>query len=265
MDHNTIVVLSAIKDGSVDSLKFCLNSGMFPNSTDVEGDTKNSLHCMCGIAAIYGNDAVLRFILDEVVFKCENVQDVIFKCAIAIFRANNDRMCDVLLKSTFDFFKVTTLDVASFSARCMREFSQEAALVQNKHMLYSIWDNRDKFPIEERVLASDGMRVGKDREFLPSIITAAVFYDDVELIRYGLTLPNRWQEYVDQCITTWFRMSMEGHSVKVARILFPYIKRFIETNEEYASIVLKDSMRTGCYDLHLEISQLILSLQKNTP
>jgi hypothetical protein len=262
IDSNAVSVLSAIKDGSVDGVKFCLNSGMFPNATDPDTDTKNSLHCMCGLAATLNREEVLRFLLNEFVFKYEKVEDILFKCAIAIFRAQSPEMNRVLLKSTLDFFKVTTLDIGSFSSRCMREFSQETALARNNDMLYLLWEHRAEFPIPEQWDEVEKKNIGKDKEFLPAVITGAVFYDDVELMEYGLGLPDKWQEYTNQCVSTWFRMAMEGHSPKVARILFPYVHDIIETNDEYASTVLKDSLRTGCYDLHLEINYVLLEKQK---
>jgi hypothetical protein len=271
IDSNAVSVLSAIKDGSVDGIKFCLNAGMFPNVGDPDTDTRNSLHCMCGLAATMDREDVLRFLLDEFVFKHEKVEDILFKCAIAVFRAQKPTMNRVLLDSTLAFFKVTTLDLGAFSARCMREFSQETALARNNDMLYLLWENRAAFPIPEQWDETEKKNIGKDKEFLPAVVTGAVFYDDVELMEYGLSLPDKWQEYSDQCISTWFRMAMEGHSPKVARILFPHIRSIIETNSEYASTVLKDSMRTGCYDLHLEINLVLLEQQKkggkekNTP
>lgn len=262
LDSNAISVLSAIKDGSVDGVKFCLNSGMFPNATDPDNDTKNSLHCMCGLAANLDKTEILKFLLDEVIYKHEKVEDILFKCAIAIFRARNVHANRVLLQSTLDFFKVTSLDLGAFSARCMREFSQETALARNNDMLYLLWENREHFPIPEQWDEVEKRNIGKDKEFLPAVVTGAVFYDDVEMMNYGLELPDKWQEYTNQCISTWFRMAMEGHSPKVARLLFPHIQEFIETNDEYAATVLKDSLRTGCYDLHLDINQVILAKQK---
>ena len=262
IDSNAVSVLAAIKDGSVDGVKFCLNAGMFPNPTDPDSDTKNSMHCMCGLAASLGCSQVLEFLLDEVVYKHEKVEDILFKCAIAIFRARDVNANAVLLKSTLKFFETTTLDIGAFSSRCMREFSQEAALARNNDMLYLLWEHRDKFPIPEQWDEAEKKNIGKDKEFLPAVVTGSVFYDDVQLMQYGLDLPDKWQEYTNQCISTWFRMAMEGHSPQVAKLLFPHIVPFIESNDEYASTVLKDSLRTGCYELHLSINHAILNKQK---
>jgi hypothetical protein len=265
IDSNAVSVLHAIKDGSIDSLKFCFNSGMFPNATDPDSDTKNSLHCMCGLAAENKDPEVLKFLLESCIFKHEKVEDILFKCVTAIVREKNLVSNQVLIDCTLNFFKTTELPLDTFAARCMREYSQEAALVQNWDMLRKLWTCRSSFPIPEQYDENEKKNIGKDKEFLPAVITGAVFFDNLPMAEYALNLPDRWQEYSNQCMGTWFRMAMEAHSPSVANYLLPYVVEQIKTDAEYAATVLKDSLRTGCYDVHLRINQILIYMAKNTP
>lgn len=272
IDSNSVSVLAAVRDGSIDGIKFCFNAGMLPNATDPDSETKNSLHCMCGLASMGTNPEVLAFLLRECVFKHEKVEDIIFKSAEAIVKANNPVMNQVLLDCTVEFFGTTKLPLDTFSARCMREYSQDAALAKNWDMLRILWEARDQFPIPMQYDDVEKKNIGKDKELLPALVTGAVFYDNLAMIEYAMNLPDKWEEYTRQCLGTWFRMAMEGHAYSVARYLFPLIKKNIITDSEYAATILKDSLRTGCYELHLDINQILIKLQgkpdseeENTP
>jgi hypothetical protein len=257
-DQNLITVLQGIEAGSLDSVKFTFTAGMFGKEGNNEESGDNSPYkAMCYMAAFKRSGDILSFLFKEVIFKHPKVDDVFFPCAQSVIeQSDRPEMGKLLLDLTTEFFK-TRKDADTFSARCMREFVQEAAIHENWQFANTMWAMRELFPIPTQYDEKTKTHTGKDKEFIPAYVTGAVFHDNVDIMDRAVNLPDRWQEYTDQCLPTWFRMALEGHAREVARYLLPHVKEFILSNGEYATCVVKDSLRTGSIDLHVQICTML--------
>jgi hypothetical protein len=258
IDQNLVTVLQGIEARSLDSVKFTFTAGMFGKEGNNEETGDNSPYkAMCYLAAYNNSKDILEFLLTEVVLKHPKADDVFFPCAQAIIeQADRPEMGKLLLDITTEYFK-THKDADTFSARCMREFIQEASIHENWKFARIMWDMRELFPIPTQYDEKTKTHTGKDKEFIPAFVTGSVFHDAVEIMDMCVNLPDRWQEYTDQCLPTWFRMALEGHARGVSRYLFPHVKEFILSNSEYAACVVKDSLRTGSIDLYVQICTLL--------
>jgi len=257
-DRQLITVLQGIEAKSLDSVKFTFTAGMFGKEGSSEETGENSPYkAMCYLAAYNNSADILEFLLKEVIFKHPKMDDIFFPCAQAIIeQSDRPEMGALLLDATSEHFK-TRKDADTFSARCMREFVQEAAIHENWQFAKHMWGMRELFPIPTQYDEKTKTHTGKDKEFIPAFVTGSVFHDNVDIMDMCVNLPDRWQEYTDQCLPTWFRMSLEGHARNVARYLLPHVKEFILSNSEYAACVVKDSLRTGSVELYVQICTML--------
>lgn len=261
-NHQLLAILQGIEEKSLDSVKFTYTAGMFSDKDLELSDTNNPYKLMCYVATYNNSGDILKFLLEEVIFKQSNMENIFFPCAQAVIE-QRDRMemGQVLLDSVTEYFK-TCKDAANFSARCMREFVQEAAIHENWKFADTLWGMRDKFPIEIIHVTADNKKVGKDKEFIPAYVTGSVFHDNDVIMEQAVNLPDCHKEYIEQCLPTWFRMALEGHARKVARYLFPLVKDFILENTEYANCVIKDTFRTGSAELYVQICTMLADRDK---
>lgn len=262
IDTNLITTLQGIADKSLDSVKFAFTAGMFRREADKQEETSttdenNPYKAMCYMAVHCECPDILKFLLEEVILKDGKSDELLFQCLQAVVEQNKPELDKVLIDYLVSTFP-SRLDKDTFSARVMREVVQEACIAENWNICNEIWKRRDEFPIAEQHDEKSGTTTGKDKEFLPAFITGAVFHDNVEAAAMAVNLPGRWEEYTEQCLPTWFRMALEGHSRKVARYLLPLVKDFILTNNDYATCVVKDTLRTGSIELYTQICQMLL-------
>jgi len=256
-NQNLVTILQGIEAKSLDSVRFTFTAGMFSEKgTDDTGDN-NPYKAMVYLATYNNCQDILEFLLKEVILKHPKVDDIFFPCAQAIIEQRDRPDMGLLFLSIVTEYLQTRKDAEIFAARCMREFVQESAIHENWIFANTMWDMRDMFPIVTQYDEKTKTHTGKDKEFLPAYITGAVFHDEVDVADVCVNLPGRWQEYVDQCLPTWFRMALEGHARNVSRYLFPYIQDFILSNGEYAACVVKDTLRTGAIELHVKICGML--------
>lgn len=256
-NHQLLSILQGIEEKSLDSVKFTYTAGMFSDKELETSETNNPYKLMCYVATYNNSGDILKFLLEEVILRQNNVENILFPCAQSIIeQADRPEMGQILLDTITEYFKKCK-DPNTFSARCMREFVQEAAIHQNWRFADTMWEMRDKFPIETLHTTADNKPIGKDKEFIPAYVTGAVFHDNDEVIHKAVNLPDCYKEYIDQCLPTWFRMALEGHARKVSRYLFPMVKDFILENSEYANCVIKDTYRTGSAELYVQICTIV--------
>jgi hypothetical protein len=265
IDSNLLTVLQGIADKSLDSVKFSFTAGMFGTMTNEDASSENNPYkAMCYMAVHCECPDILKFLLEEVVFKSNRADDLLFQCMQAVVEQNNPALDKVMLDCTLATLPNRS-DKDTFAARVMREVVQEACIHENWNICREIWTRRDEFPITVQYDEKTKMNIGKDKEFVPAFITGAVFHDNLEAIEMAVNLPDRWNEYTEQCLPTWFRMALEGHSRRVARYLLPLVKDYIMTNNDYATCVVKDTLRTGAIELYVQICQMLLEKEKVTP
>jgi hypothetical protein len=261
-NHQLLAILQGIEEKSLDSVKFTYTAGMFSDKELELTDTNNPYKLMCYVATYNNSEDILEFLLREVILKQSNMENILFPCAQSIIeQTDRPEMGNILLKVITEYFK-TCKDANNFSARCMRGFVQEAAIHENWKFADTMWSMRDKFPIETTHTTAENKHIGKDKEFIPAYVTGSVFHDNVDAMDQAVHLPDCYQEYIDQCLPTWFRMALEGHARKVARYLFPLVKDFILENTEYANCVIKDTFRVGSAELYVQICTMLAERDK---